>query len=171
MWKAADGLAQSRTMSSQPTLPPSESSTTRKLLWGGRKGTHLLVLMQTSGIRRVRHLVEIWPDKSSSRLMSAAHLIYTALLVESQSVAIPKAPSKKCGGIALAGIDREYRRGLERCRSIPQSHSEVTFQYQRSMPLENWIGPVPSYVISGRLRASNAYARKNSFPSFARTAN
>ena len=82
-----------------------------------------------------------------------------------------KDPSKKCGGIALAGIDREYRRSVERCRSTPQSHSEFTFQYQRSMPLENWIGPVPSYVISGRLRASNAYARKNSFPSFARTAN
>src|ERR1019366_8949402 len=92
-----------------------------------------------------QHRERIRNDKSPSRLMSAAHLIYTALLVESQSVALPKAPSKKCGGIALAGIDREYRRGLERCRSIPQSHSEVTFQYQRSMPLENWIGPVPSY--------------------------
>jgi hypothetical protein len=34
-------------------------------------------------------------DKSPSRLMSAAHLIYTALLVESQSVAVPKAHSKK----------------------------------------------------------------------------
>jgi len=34
-------------------------------------------------------------EKSPSRLMSAAHLAYTALLAELQSPALPKAPSKK----------------------------------------------------------------------------
>jgi hypothetical protein len=84
----------------------------------------------------------------------------------------PEGPFEEdCGGIALAGIDREYRGGVERCRSTPQSHSEVTFRYPRPAPLENLLGPVPCCVISSRLRLGNADARQNSFTSFARTAN
>jgi len=78
-------------------------------------------------------------------------------------IAIPGHPEcpfeEVCGGIALAGIDREYRRGVERCRSTPESHSEVTFRYPQPTPLEKLLGPVPCCDISDRLRAGNADTR------------
>jgi len=74
MWKATDGLAQSRTISSLPTLPPSESSATRKLahyscllaqLVTRRGWSEILHFIMTAGI------VNDWQEGNHSRIFNS----------------------------------------------------------------------------------------------------
>jgi len=54
-----------------------------------------LALVQVAVAQMVPALLGIGNEKSPSRLLSAVHLACTALLAELQSLALPKAPSRK----------------------------------------------------------------------------